>query len=164
MSTSTSTTTYTRTHTATYLADVIMGTISDILGLLGITPDNADRWDLDQAAIAAWIEEQSLEVVSLECQRPDGTVRPVFEFPVTYNAAGAGQFADSRAAWGRYQDKIRSVPWGTTYRLFCTFRSSRTPQPGWGPGVRASTSGLSSSTFGTIADAPHASASLRINR
>ena len=36
--TATSTSTYTRTHTATHLADVILGSIADILGTLGIDP------------------------------------------------------------------------------------------------------------------------------
>lgn len=163
MSTSTSTTTYTYTHTATYLSDVIMGTIGDVLALLGITPDDASRWDQDQAAIAAWIEERSLEMVVLECRRPDGSTRPIFEFPITYRD-GEGQFENSRAAMARAHAKISSVPSGTTYRLFCTFRTARTEQPGWGPGVRSSTAGLRSTSFGTLADAPHASASARYLR
>ena len=161
MSTATYTTTYTRTHTATYLSDVIMGAIGDILALLGIAPSGAARWDEDQRAIAAWIEEQSLETVVLECHRPDGASRPIFEFPVTYRTSGAGQFENSQAAMSRYLAKISSVPSGTTYKLFCTFRTSRTPQPGWSPGVRASTAGLHSTSFGSLADAPHARASLR---
>lgn len=161
MSTATSTRTYTRTHTATYLSEVIMGTIGDVLALLGITPNAAARWDLDEKAIAAWIEEQSLDTVVLECHRPGGTVSPVFEFPVTYDVSGIGQFEDSRASWARYQQKIISVPAGTTYRLFCTFRKSRTPQDGWSPGVRSSTAGLHSTSFGSLAEAPHARASMR---
>lgn len=163
MSTSTSTTTYTSTHTATYLSDVIMGAISDVLALLGIAPRGSARWDQDQAAIAAWIEEQSLEMVVLECCRPDGTARPIFEFPVTYRA-GEGRFENSRAALARAYAKITSVPSGTTYRLFCTFRTTHTPQPGWSPGVRSSTAGLHSTSFGTLADAPHASAGVRYLR
>lgn len=161
MSTATSTTTYTRTHTATYLSDVILGAIGDILALLGITPNNAARWDLDQKAIAAWIEEQSLDTVVLECHRPGGTVRPIFEFPVTYDVSGVGQFENSQAAMSRYLAKISSVPAGTTYRLFCTFRKTRTPQDGWSPGVRSSTAGLHSTSFGSLAEAPHARASMR---
>lgn len=164
MSTSTSTSTYTYTQTATYLSDVIMGTIGDILALLGIQPDGALRWDQDEQAIAAWIAEQSLDTVVLECQRPDGTVRPIFEFPVTYKTSGQGEFENSRAAMARAHAKITSVPSGTTYRLFCTFRTSRTPQPGWSTGTRASTDGLRSTSFGTLADAPHASAGARYLR
>lgn len=164
MSTSTSTTTYTYTHTATYLSDVIMGTISDILALLGVTPSNAARWDLDQRAIAAWIEEQSLDTVVLECHRSNGTVKPIFEFPITYKGTGQGDFENSRAAMARAQAKITSVPSGTTYQLFCTFRRPRTPQDGWSHGTRASTNGLHSTSFGTLADAPHASASARYLR
>ncbi len=164
MSTATTTTTYTRTHTATYLSDVIMGAIGDILALLGIRPDGAASWDQDERAIAAWIEEQSLDAVVLECRRPDGATRPIFEFPVTYDVSGVGQFEDSRASWARYQAKISGVPAGTTYRLFCTFRKTRTPQPGWTPGSRASTAGLQSASFGSLAEAPHARASMRYLR
>jgi len=46
------------------------------------------------------------------------------------------------------------VPSRNTYRLFCTFRSTRSSQPGRGPGVRSSTAGLRSTSFGTLADAP----------
>lgn len=165
MSTSTTTTTYTYTHTAIYLSDVIMGAIADVLALLGITPADVTRWDQDQNAIAAWIEEQSLEMVVLECRRSDGTVRPVFEFPVTYKTTGqGGEFENSRAAMARAHAKISSVPSGTTYRIFCTFRTTHTPQPGWSPGTRASTDGLRSTSFGTLAEAPHASASTRYHR
>jgi hypothetical protein len=164
MSTYTTSTTYTHTHTATYLTDVIMGTIGDVIALLGITPHDAKRWDLDQNAIAAWIEEQSLDMVVLEFHRPGGAVRPIFEFPVSYDVMGDGQFEDSRAAWARYQAKIASVPRGTSYKLICQFRTARTPQPGWGPGVRASTSGLQAASFGSLAGAPHARADMRYLR
>ncbi len=144
--------------------DVIMGTIADILALLGITPDGATRWDQDQSAIAAWIEEQSLEMVVLECRRPGGTFKPIFEFPVTHKATGEGEFENSRAAMARAHAKITSVPSGTVHRLVCTFRTVGTSQPGWGPGTRASTDGLRSTSFGTLAEAPHASASARYFR
>lgn len=163
MSTSTSTTTYTSTHTATYLSDVIMGTISDVLALLGIPGHGASRWDEDQAAIAAWIEEQSLDQVVLECTRPDGATRPIFEFPVTYRDGG-GQFENSRASMARAHAKLGTVPAGTSYRLFCTFRTAHSSQSGWGPGIRKSTAGLRSTSFGSLAEAPHASASVRFLR
>ena len=81
----TSVSTYTRTHTATHLADVILGSIADILGTLGIDATRvfAD-WDTDQRAISAWIEEGSLASVALECHQPGGAVAPIFEFPVSY--------------------------------------------------------------------------------
>lgn len=167
MSTSTSTRTHTRTHTATYLSDVIMGAIGDILGILGIGAAGFfSDWDQDQRAIAAWIEEGSLKEVILECHGADGVVRPVFEFPVTYEPGGQGDgnFINSRAALARYHAKLATVPAGTSHRLFCTFSGPRTPQPGWGPGIRASTSGLRSTSFGSLAEAPHARASLRYLR
>jgi len=160
----TSVSTYTRTHTATHLADVILGSIADILGTLGIDATRvfAD-WDTDQRAISAWIEEGSLASVALECHQPGGTVVPIFEFPVSYVGTGEGdrKFTADRAALARYLAKLQSVPRGTVYRLFCTYNGSHSGQTGWGPGTRASLSGMRSYSFGTLAAGPHASASLR---
>ena len=155
---------HTRTHTATHLADVILGSIADILATLGIDPTHlfAD-WETDQSAISAWIGEGSLTGVALECHRPNGTVDPIFEFPVSYTVSGVGnrKFTADRAALARYLAKLRSVPLGTTYRLFCNFKGSHTKQPGWSPGTRASVGGMRSSSFGTLAAGPHAGAGMR---
>ena len=62
----TSVSTYTQTHTATHLADVILGSIADILGTLGIDATRvfAD-WDTrQQSAISAWIEEGLMSIRS----------------------------------------------------------------------------------------------------
>ena len=156
--------TYTRTHTATHLADVILGSVADILGTLGIDATRmfAD-WDRDQRAISAWIAEGSLACVALECHQPSGIVDPIFEFPVAYASSGEGdrKFTADRAALARYLAKLRTVPGGTVYRLFCTYNSSHSDQPGWGPGARTSVSGMRSYSFGTLAAGPHASAGLR---
>ena len=163
MSTSTTTTTHTRTHTATYLSDVIMGTIGDVLALLGIdTSRFVSEWDQDQSAIAAWINEGSLKEVVLECHRPNGTVKPVFEFPIVYSTGdGAGTgFLNSRAAWARYQAKLENVPAGTTFRLFCSYNGPHSEQMD-GPAKRTSTDGLRSSSFGNLAEGPHARADMR---
>ena len=163
----TSASTFTRTHTATHLADVILGSIADILGKLRIDPTQlfAD-WATDQNAISAWIAEGSLRCVALECHQPGGTVDPVFEFPVMYAASGVGdrQFTADRAARARYLAKLRGVPRGTVYRLFCSFRSAHSQQPGWAPGTRASLDGMRSSSFGTLASGPHAAAGMRYYR
>ena len=164
MTTSTSTYTYTITQTATYLGEMIMGEIADLLAMLSIAPNNAARWDLDQRAITAWIAERSLDTVVLECHRPDGSTRPIFEFPITYRLTGEGEFENSRAAIARARAKISLVPSGTTYRLFCTFRTARSEQRGWTAGTRAATDGLRSSAFGVLADAPHARADFRYLR
>jgi hypothetical protein len=162
--TSTSTSTYVRTHTATHLADVILGSVADILGTLGIDPTRlfAD-WDTDQKAIAAWIAEGSLACVALECHRSGGMVDPILEFPVSYATTGVGdrKFTADRAALARYMAKLRRVPVGTTYRLLCTYLGPHSTQPGWGPATRSSTAGMRSYSFGTLAAAPHATASLR---
>jgi Bacterial HORMA domain 2 len=159
----TSVSTYTRTHTATHLADVILGSIADILGTLGIDPTRvfAD-WDTDQRAISAWIEEGSLACVALECHQPGGAVAPIFEFPVSYIAGeGDRKFTADRAALARYLAKLQSVPRGTVYRIFCTYHGYHSDQQGWSPGTRASVSGMRSYSFGTLAAGPHASAGLR---
>ena len=156
--------TFTRAHTATYLTDVIFGAIGDILADLGISVSRfASEWETNEKAINAWITEGSLEQVILECHQPSGTVAPVMEFPISYTAAGTGdaEFTASRARLARFRAKLDRVPAGTTYQLVCTFSGPRTPQPGWGPGRRASTDGLSGITFGTLGRAPHASADMR---
>jgi hypothetical protein len=164
MSTGTTTHTYTHTETATYLTEVIMGAIADILAALGIdlTRLYAD-WSQDERAIKAWIEERSLKLLALECHRPDGTVRPVFEFPVEYESSGTGdaRFVSSRAALARYRAKLENVPRGTTFRLFCSYNGAHSEQDGWGPGKRAATDGLRATSFGTLAEGPHGRASLR---
>ena len=133
----TSVSTYTRTHTATHLADVILGSIADILGTLGIDATRvfAD-WDTDQRAISAWIEEGSLASVALECHQPGGAVAPIFEFPVSYVGTGEGdrKFTADRAALARYLAKLQTVPTGTVYRLFCNYNGSHSRPDGMGPG------------------------------
>lgn len=164
MSTRTATYAHTRVETATYLADVVLGAIGDILGALGIDPARLwEDWERDEAAISAWIQEGSLKEVVLECHPPSGVVKPVFEFAVTNDAGGHGDtaFVASRARLARYMAKLKSVPAGTTFRLFCTFSGPRSPQPGWGPGTRASTEGLRSTSFGSLAEGPHARVGLR---
>jgi hypothetical protein len=161
----TSTHAYTRVHTAAYLAEVVMGAIGDILAVLGIDTTRFTRdFAQDEVAISNWIAEGSLAEVALECHRPDGTVRPVLEFPIKYDVTGTGdaRFVNSRAALARYTAKLKSVPRGTTYQLFCSFNGSHSTQYGWGPGTRASTKGLRSTSFGSLAEGPHASASMRM--
>jgi hypothetical protein len=161
---SVSTATYTRTHTATHLADVILGSIADILGTLGVDATRmfAD-WDTNQHAISAWIAEGSLASVALECHQPSGAVVPIFEFPVSYVGTGEGdrKFTADRAALARYFAKLQRVPAGTVYRLFCSYSGSHSTQTGWGPATRASLAGMRSYSFGTLAAGPHANAGLR---
>jgi hypothetical protein len=164
VSTRTGTSAHTRTQTATFLTEVIMGAIADMLADLGIDLTRFyAEWGLDEAAIAAWIEEGSLKQVVLECHRPDGTVNPVFEFPLEYHATGVGdaRFVSSRAALARYRAKLGRTPPGTAFRLFCTYSGPHSAQPGWGPGRRASTDGLRSTSLGTLAEGPHGRASAR---
>ena len=148
------------------MSDAIMTSIGDILATLGINTSRfyAD-WTQDTRAISNWVEEGSLQTVTLECHQPDGVVRPAFDFEVNYTAGGIGdaKFTLDNAAVQKYAAKIASVPVGTTYRLVCSFRagSNRTKQPGWEPGARASTAHLRTRTIGTVAGAPGATATAR---
>jgi hypothetical protein len=163
-STSTSTTTHTRTETAVYLTDVVMGTIADILSDLRVDLTSLYRdWKQDEAAIAAWVKEGSLDRVVLEFHQPNGTVSPVVEFPFVYRTSGVGDagFTADRAAFARYRAKLDRVPAGTTFCLICSFNGPHSDQPGWGPATRASTDGLRSLRFGTLGGAPHASVGMR---
>jgi hypothetical protein len=163
----TSTVTVTQTQTAVYLTDVVMGAIADILADLRIDVTALYRdWAQDEAAITAWIMEGALREVILECHQPNGAVRPILEFPVTYNATGTGDaaFTAHRAALARYRAKLERVPPGTVFALICTFSKDHSAQPGWGPTARASTAGLQSLGFGTLGSAPHASVGLRYLR
>ncbi|MEV4845092.1 hypothetical protein AB0K20_17990 [Micromonospora matsumotoense] len=161
--TTTSTHSYTRVHTATHLTEVILGSIGDILADLGIdTGPLHARWRTNEDAIKAWITEGSLAAVVLECQPSTGTARPVIEFPVRYAASGTGdaEFTASRARLARFRAKLDRVPYGTTFRLVCTFNGTHSSQPGWSSTTRASLTGLQSLNFGTVGSAPHASAGL----
>lgn len=165
--TRTTTQTHTLTHTATFLSELVMGTIADILAGLGIDLTRLYRdWDQDQQAFKRWIEEESLEMVILECHQPGDRVAPIFEFPVDYRR-GEGvdsAFVESRASLARYRAKIDSVPAGSTFRLFCSYNGHHTPMPGWSPGNRSSTAGLSALSFGKLGEAPHAGVSMRYLR
>jgi Bacterial HORMA domain 2 len=165
--TQTATATHTRTQTATFLSELVMGTIGDILAQLGIDLTRLYRdWDQDQKAFHAWIEEETLEMVILECHQPGGRVAPVFEFPISYGITSGADtaFVESRAALARYRSKLDSVPSGTSFRLFCTFNGPHSNQDGWSPGNRSSTEGLRSLSFGSLGQAPHGSASMRYLR
>lgn len=165
--TGTSTSTHTRTHTATFLSELVMGTIGDILAELGIDLTRLYRdWDQDQSAFEAWIEEETLAMVVLECHQPNGRVAPVFEFPISYKSTTGADtaFVESRASLARYRAKLDAVPANTTFRLFCTFNGPHSNQPGWSPGNRSSTAGLQALSFGSLGQAPHAGASMRYLR
>lgn len=162
--TKTEVSTYTITHTATHVADVILGSIADILRILQIDFTNLyGYWPTYEKAIIAWIRESSLECVALECHRPDGQVEPIFEFPVLYRAKSVGErtFAADRRALLLYLNKLQQVPLGTTYKIFCTFNRSPSDQPGWSAGIRSSVESMRYSSFGTLASGPHAGAGLR---
>lgn len=161
--TATSTYTITRVHTATHLSNAISGAIAEILTQLGISARSLmDDWAVEyDPAIRAWIEEGSLKMVVVECHRPNGAVDPVLEFPIDYYSDGSGELSHRHVALARHWAKLKNVPSGTTCKVICSYFGTHTPQPGWGSAIRASTAGLASGTFGTLASGPHAGASIR---
>src|SRR5690242_11518191 len=113
--TRTSSHTYTHTETATYLTDLILSSVGDILGALGLdlTPLFRD-WQQDAAAIQRWIDEESLSAVVVECRQPGGTVSPIIEFPLAYGTYGTADvaFVTQRASLARWRAKLSAVPRG----------------------------------------------------
>jgi len=161
----TATTTYvvTRTHTATHLSNAISGAIAEILTHLGISARTLmSDWSTEyDPAIRAWIIEGSLDKVVVECHRLGGSVDPVLEFPIEYHNDGSGSLSHRHVALARQWAKLTSVPTGTTFKIICTFNGPHSDQPSWGTARRASTSTLRSTSLGTLAAGPHASASVR---
>lgn len=163
MSTSTATRTVTRIHTAIHLTNAVLGAIAEILSHLGISAQRLlSAWDTDyEPALRAWIHEGSLAMIVLECQRPDGTAEPIFEFPIEYTADGSAALSHRHIALARQWLKLSSVPSGTTYRVLCTYNGWHSDQPGWTDATRASTTGMRSVSLGTLAAGPYAAASVR---
>lgn len=163
MSTSSATRTITRSHTAVHLTSAIMGALTEILTHLGISASTLlTKWDQTyQPALEAWIMEGSLEQVVLECTRPNGSVDPIFEFPIEYFTDGSAALSHRHVALARQWVKVHSVPPGTTFAVICTYRFPESSQPGWTTTTRASTAGMRGVSLGTLAAGPHASASVR---
>lgn len=163
MSIATATRTITRAHTATHLSNAMEGALVEILEHLGVSARSlmaawAGTYD---PAIRQWIEEGSLSQLVLECHRPDGEVEPIFEFPVEYSDDGAAALSHRHVAQARLWVKLNRVPSGTAYKVVCQHQRTPTSMPGWTDGYRASTVGLRSITFGTLAAGPYATASIR---
>lgn len=156
----------TRTHTANYLSGEILGAFSDILAHLGLSGSAfGEQWPSTEAALVVWIQEGSLERVRLECVAAMG-LKAFFEVAVTYDASGTGeaQFVSQQLALARCRAKFDSMPRTSTYRLLVWTKSWRTAIAGWTETTEGSTAGLIARSFGTLASAPHASASLRYFR
>ena len=165
MSTSTATSAYTSTHTATYLADIILGTLTEAIGQLGLNPSKITRdWATIEAGIAQWIKEQSLRSVSVEFTLPSGGTM-VIDFIVEYSASAsqAAAFSASKARISRFLTKYSALPSGTTYRLVADYSGYHTPMPGWGSTHAVKRTGLQANSAGTLATAPGATAHMSIS-
>ena len=164
MTTATATTTYTRAHTAVHLNNAICGAIIEILTQLGLEASSlASTWSTRyEPAIRSWIEEGSLSCVTVECTQPSKAIWPILEFPVEYTD-GAGSFQQRHAALARLWAKQPPVAKGTSFRIICHYRWTPSVQAGWSSTTAASTEGLRTSSLGTLASGPHATASIRIH-
>src|SRR5690349_2774012 len=61
----------TRTHSITYVADNILKSLKDIIGLSGLSPEKfSDNWETHERGIKVWLESEHLEKVMLEIYHP----------------------------------------------------------------------------------------------
>jgi hypothetical protein len=119
------------------------------------------RWPTEyDPAIRAWITEGSLSIIHLECTRLNGTVNPIFHFPIEYYDDGSAEISQRHIAQARLWSKVNKVPLGTTFAIKCSYRSKHTDQPYWSDSTLASTDGMSKTNFGTLASGTYASASV----
>lgn len=165
MSTYSATHTYTSTHTATFLTETILGTLVEAIAQLGLKPTAVtDDWVRNEAAVLKWIEERSLKSLSVEFTSAVGTLITVVEFPVEYSTGGGdpAQFRASKDRIRRFLTKYAALPASTQTRLFAKFYGYHTEMPGWSRGTSTDRSGLRSTSAGTLATAPGASASMSI--
>ena len=120
------------------LADVILGSIADILGTLGIDPTRlfAD-WSTDQAAISNWIGEGSLKCVALECHRPERNGESDLRVPGDVHgqwAGGSEIHSRSGRAVAKYSSEVAAgYPMEPAYRLFCSFNGPHSVAGGMVP-------------------------------
>lgn len=154
----------TRVHTATHLSNAIAGAIAEILTHLGISARSImSAWENEyDPAVRAWIEEGSLAQVVVQCHRTNGTIEPIFEFPIQYFTDGSATLSHRHVALARSWVKLNKVPSGTTCAIICQYRFTPKEMPGWTSAKRAATGHLRSVTLGTLASGPHASASIRM--
>jgi hypothetical protein len=154
MATTTTTRTTTVTHTATFLCDAIHGSVVEIMTRLGLATSALSWTTRYEPAIKAWIAEQSLSNIVLECTTPAGTVSQ-FHFDINYTD-GTAPFRLRNQTLAGYYDKIARLPTGTTWRIICDHRGYHTPQPGWSSTTFSASNGLANA-LGTLARAPYAS-------
>lgn len=165
MSTYSATHTYTSTHTATYLTETILGTLAEAIAQLGLVPTAVtDDWARNETAVLQWIEERSLKSLSVEFTSTSGALITVVEFPVEYSSSGAdaAEFRASKDRIRRFLAKFGTLPSTTQTRLFAQFYGNHSSMPGWTKGTAADRSGLRSTSAGTLATAPGATASMSI--
>lgn len=165
MSTSTATYTHTSTHTATYLTEVLLGTLTEAIAMLGLAPTViTDNWSRTEAAILQWIDERSLRQVSVEFTKPSGG-KVVIDFEVAYSTSGAdaATFRASKDRILRFVAKYPGLPANTRTRLVVHHFGYHSSMPGWSATHAIDRSGLRRTSGGTLATAPGAAASMNIS-
>lgn len=151
-----------RTRTAVHLTDAITGAFSFIVAHLGLSASHlAGTWDAIERGLMTWIEEGTLDEVSIEFGDPDDPIA-VFDIPLQYRFTGTAneEYVANRARLARLAAKIDRVPTGTAYRVVVTHNGLHADITGWSVTTRADRSGLTSHNLGTLGSGPEASASL----
>lgn len=155
-------TTAVRTRTAVHLTDVITGAFSLVVAHLGLSASYlAGNWGTIEQGLMMWIEEGTLDEVSLEFGDPADPIA-VFDIPLQYRFTGTAneEYVANRARLARLAAKIERVPAGTAYRVVVSHNGLHANVPGWSATTRADRSGLTSHNLGTLGSGPEASASL----
>lgn len=169
MATSTYTSTYTRTftHTATHLAGVITSALAETLLAIGISVDAVQGVYGYDAALSAWIEEQSLGSVRVTLTPPGGEEIAAYSFDIEYTAWDpAEEFRDQLARMRRQLAKEPRVRPGTSFSIIAKPRAGcpLSSQPGWSSRTTALPAFDTGYRYGTTGSGPGAAAVLRSHR
>jgi len=151
-----------RTRTAVHLTDVITGAFSLIVAHLGLSTSYlTGNWEAIERGLMTWIEEGTLNGVSLEFGDPAKPIA-VYDIPLQYRFSGTAEeeYVANRARLARLAAKIVKVPAGTVYRVVVSHNGPHAHVGGWGVTTRADRSGLTSHNLGTLGSGPEATASL----
>lgn len=166
-STFTTTRTITFTNTATHLAGVAVSALAETLLTIGVSVEKISTLYQDEQAIAAWIEEQSLQRLEVTLTPPGGQELAGYSVELDYTAWDAEQqFRDQLARIRRQAAKEPRVKTGTSFALVAKPRPgwSLSSQPGWGSVGRELPSFANGYRHGTVGSGPGASAVFRSHR
>lgn len=158
----------TRVQTAVYVSAKLVGAMGVILSELGLGTAyrSYDQWALIERSLRTWMEERTLERVTLEVYDPArDDALAVTGFPISYFDPNTDERTFQQdLAIARYQSaKARAaIRANATFRVMVETTPGATTIAGWGPTTARSTSGMVRLLGGTVASGPHASAALEM--